>query len=218
MARARLAALRLDAEELRLDAALRAGEHAGVLTDLRASVRAQPLRERRWALLARAEYQSGRQAEALRTLREVRAVLARELGVDPGPELVELERAILAQDPALVEEPLPPSATACPYPGLLAYQVEDADVFFGRERDLLACLDRLREVGVLAVVGPSGCGKSSLVRAGVAATLERNGGRVQVVTPGAHPLDELEAAAAGQARHGAGGRPVRGSIRTASGA
>ena len=190
----RLASLRLDAEELRLDAALRAGEHAGVLTDLRASVRAHPMRERRWALLARAEYQSGRQAEALRTLREVRAVLARELGVDPGPELVELERAILAQDPALVEEQPPPSATTCPYPGLLAYQVEDADVFFGRERDLQACLDRLREVGVLAVVGPSGCGKSSLVRAGVAATLERNGGRVQVVTPGAHPLDELEAA------------------------
>ena len=54
---------------MRLDAALRSGEHDRVITDLTALVRAQPLRERRWALLALAQYQAGRQAEALRTLR-----------------------------------------------------------------------------------------------------------------------------------------------------
>ena len=44
---------------------------------------------------------------------------------------------------------------------------------------------------MLAVVGPSGCGKSSLVRAGVAAALQREGRRVVVVNPGAHPMDTL---------------------------
>ena len=187
---ARLNELRLDAEELRLEAALRSGEHARVLTDLMAMVRAQPLRERRWGLLAQAQYQSGRQAEALRTLREVRTLLARELGLDPGPDLLALEQAILAQDPALVRPPLrDASSSTCPYPGLLAYQVDDAETFFGRDRDVAACLQRLHEVGVLAVVGASGCGKSSLVRAGVLAALCRDGARVSVMTPGTHPLD-----------------------------
>ena len=70
----------------------------------------------------------------------------------------------------------------------------DADLFFGREHDLRACLTRLRDVGTVSVVGPSGCGKSSLVRAGVAATLGREGAQVRVVTPGARPLDMLEGA------------------------
>ena len=59
------------------------------------------------------------------------------------------------------------------------------------------------------VVGPSGSGKSSLVRAGVVAALRRGGRRVQVITPGAHPMDALTAAAPGR---GAGGRPVRGGV------
>ena len=57
-------------------------------------------------------------------------------------------------------------SAVCPYRGLLPYDAEDADTFFGREDDVAACLRRLRDSGVLAVVGPSGVGKSSLVRAG----------------------------------------------------
>jgi WD40 repeat protein len=71
--------------------------------------------------------------------------------------------------------------------------VGDADGFFGRDADVVACLRRLAATGVLAVVGPSGSGKSSLVRAGVAAALERDGRRVVVVAPGAHPSDALTA-------------------------
>ena len=108
--------LRLDAEEMRLDAALRSGEHDRVITDLTALVRAQPLRERRWALLALAQYQAGRQAEALRTLREVRSLLARELGLDPGPDLVALERAILTQDPSVAGPTPMPAVDAVPTP------------------------------------------------------------------------------------------------------
>ena len=190
----RLAELRLDAEELRLDCALRTGEHAQVLTELTALVKARPLRERRWALLALAQYRSGRQADALRTLREVRRVLGRELALDPGPELVELEQAILQQDPSLaVEELLTRTSPQCPYQGLVPYDVDDSDGFFGRADDVARCLRRLGEEGAVVVVGPSGSGKSSLVRAGVVAALRRAGRRVQVITPGAHPMDALTA-------------------------
>jgi WD40 repeat protein len=121
-------------------------------------------------------------------------VLASELGLDPGPDLVALEQAVLQQDPSLLVEPAPAEpSTVCPYRGLMPYDVDDADTFFGRDADLAACLERLSSVGVLAIVGPSGSGKSSLVRAGVAATYRRQGHRTVVVAPGAYPTDALTA-------------------------
>jgi WD40 repeat protein/DNA-binding SARP family transcriptional activator/energy-coupling factor transporter ATP-binding protein EcfA2 len=188
----RLCELRLDAEDMQTEAALRSGRHHEILSAAMSRVSDAPLRERRWALLAHAQYQSGRQGDALLTLRRARTTLSQELGLDPGPELVRLEQAILQQDPSLVAAAaLPEPSATCPYPGLMAYDVQDSDVFFGRDSDVSACLDRLDAVGVLAVVGPSGCGKSSLVRAGVAAALERDGRRVVVITPGTRPLSAL---------------------------
>ena len=112
---ARLDEMRRDAEELRVDAALRAGQAREVLGDAQRLVGEAPLRERRWALLALAQYQAGQQAQALRTIRKVRTVLARELGLDPGSELVALEQAILRQDPELVvEAALPEPDAVCP--------------------------------------------------------------------------------------------------------
>jgi WD40 repeat protein/DNA-binding SARP family transcriptional activator len=190
----RLNELRLDSEELRLDASLRAGHHLEVLAEAQDQVAAAPMRERRWGLLALAQYQAGRQAEALRTLHRVRAVLASELGLDPSPDLVALEQAILQQDPSLLVEPaLQEPSTVCPYRGLMPYDIDDSDTFFGRDADLAACLERLSTVGVLAVVGPSGSGKSSLVRAGIAATYRRDGHRTVVVAPGVRPMDALTA-------------------------
>jgi DNA-binding SARP family transcriptional activator/WD40 repeat protein len=190
----RLEELRRDIEELRLDALLRAGRYAEVLAAAPARVAEAPLRERRWALLASAQYQAGRQGEALSTLRQARIALADGLGVDPGPGLASLEERILRQDPALGPAgPQTAASDVCPYLGLVSYGEEDADRFFGRQREVAACLDGLARSGVLAVVGASGSGKSSLVRAGVAASLRREGRRVTVVTPGAHPMDALTA-------------------------
>lgn len=188
----RLHELRLDAEEALVDAALRAGRGRDVVADAQARVAEAPLRENRWALLARAQYQAGSQGDALRTLSRARRVLAAELGLDPGAELTALEQAILRQDEELLTEAAPtPTLDVCPYRGLVPYDVADADSYFGRENEVAAAIRRIAAAGVLVVVGASGTGKSSFVRAGVAASLARDGRRVMVVTPGARPIDAL---------------------------
>ena len=189
----RLDELRLEAEELRLDAALRAGRHGEVLAEARERVDEAPARERRWALLALTLYRAGQQAEALQTLRQVRAVLADELGLDPGPELVALEQVDppAGAGPARGAGAAEDTSLTCPYLGLAPYDVSDADAFFGREIQVATCLDVLAERGVLVVVGASGSGKSSLVRAGIAATLVRSGREVAVISPGPHPMTAL---------------------------
>ncbi|MFC5265725.1 BTAD domain-containing putative transcriptional regulator [Kribbella qitaiheensis] len=190
----RLGELRHAAEELYVEASLSSGQHDKVLAKARSLVNEEPLRERRWILLATAQYQAGQQSEALRTIHRLRAVLSRELGLDPNPEIDALEQAILRQDPSLVaEHAMPEPDRVCPYPGLKAYDLDDADTFFGRDADIAACLRKLTDASVLAVIGPSGCGKSSLVRAGVAASLQRDGQRVVVMTPGVHPVAALAA-------------------------
>ena len=189
---ARLEGLRLDAEEQRWAAELAAGRHDAVLSELSAGVVEAPLRERRWAQLALAEYRCGRQGDALRTIQRARTTLVNALGVDAGPELVALERAILVHDPALqcVDAGPQPSAV-CPYLGLVPYDVGDAEVFFGRDREIAECVRRITAANLLTVAGPSGSGKSSLVRAGVAAALQRDGRVVRVITPGSHPMSSL---------------------------
>ena len=191
VAASRLEGLRMDAEELLVSAELGAGHAQAVLEQARTLVAQAPFRERRWVLLATALHQAGRQADALGAVKRARTMLADELGLDPGRELAELEELLLRQDPSLRPREERTVSAACPYRGLLPFGTDDADSFFGREDDAAACLRRLRDTGVLAVVGPSGIGKSSLVLAGVVAALTRAETPVFVTTPGAHPLDSL---------------------------
>ncbi|MFJ5924326.1 BTAD domain-containing putative transcriptional regulator [Kitasatospora sp. NPDC092948] len=93
--RIRLEELRLDAVELRARLLLDHGRGDALAADLRAHVAEHPWREPAWALLARAQYGAGRQADALATLRRARTTLADQLGLDPGPELRQLEQDIL---------------------------------------------------------------------------------------------------------------------------
>src|SRR5215475_11993962 len=87
-----------------------------------------------------------------------------------------------------------------PYPGLLAFQEEDAAVYFGRDDDIRRLIERLnarRAQGgkkLIALLGSSGSGKSSLLRAGVIPRLKRAGRNWIVLPPmrpQARPLDEL---------------------------
>jgi DNA-binding SARP family transcriptional activator len=111
----RLDELRNAALERRIEADLACGREAEAAIELAALVAEHPLRERLRALQMRALYRSGRQAEALAVYRDARTTLVDELGIEPGRELQDLERAILEQDPALsAPDGAPPAARQVP--------------------------------------------------------------------------------------------------------
>ena len=97
----RLAEMRLVATEDRIDADLALGRHRRLVPELERMVAEHPLRERVRGQAMLALYRSGRQADALAAYRTGRARLVDQLGVEPGPALRGLERAILRQDAAL---------------------------------------------------------------------------------------------------------------------
>jgi predicted ATPase/DNA-binding SARP family transcriptional activator len=185
--RARLEELRRGAVEDRAEAELALGRHDRLVAELEAMVTAEPLRERRWGLLIRALYGSGRQADALRAFRRARAVLIEEIGVEPGPELRELEAAVLAQDgvrlgvpaPAAPATPAtPPTRAAGPGGVTPAEPAADAPIGEGFRRRgnvrhaLAPCIGRATDLDALAalarqhrlvtLVGPGGVGKTRL--------------------------------------------------------
>lgn len=92
---------RIAAVEHLMDAMLGAGEHDQVVGELSGLVESFPYRERMWQLLMLALYRSGRQAEALVAFKELRAHLGQDLGLEPAPDLFDLEERILLHDPAL---------------------------------------------------------------------------------------------------------------------
>jgi DNA-binding SARP family transcriptional activator len=174
--------LRLEALEARFDALLALGRHAEAVPELERMVDEHALREGFARRLMVALYRTGRQADALRAYARTRSVLADELGLDPTPELVDLQTAILNHDPdlaapastwtpppAAVERaeaaPAPPGPSPVPLPGpaLRAARGE----FVGRD----AQLDALRRLwrttsdgsSHLALLhGEPGAGKSRL--------------------------------------------------------
>ena len=93
---------------------------------------------------------------------------------------------------------IPPRAATCPYRGLMAFQAEDGDLFFGREEIVASIASALLETSFMAVVGASGSGKSSLVRAGLVPAFRRaRDGPAIVMSPGSDPAAELERSLAG---------------------
>jgi DNA-binding SARP family transcriptional activator/WD40 repeat protein len=188
LAAAQLEELRRTAEERLLEARLHLGEHRDVVRFAEALVAVEPLREHRWALLALAQYRSGMQGDALRTLKRARQTLVDQLGIEPSAELIALEAAILRQDEGLLAPATPPVISEqCPYKGLAPYDVDDTDAFFGRDGEVGTLRERLREHPLLVVTGPSGCGKSSLVRAGLVPALRQAGTDAVVFVPGSDP-------------------------------
>ncbi|GID29621.1 nSTAND1 domain-containing NTPase [Paractinoplanes brasiliensis] len=91
-----------------------------------------------------------------------------------------------------------------PYPGLAPFEVDRAEVFFGRAQETWAVLRRLDRSGIarqqrfIPLVGPSGSGKSSLVRAGVLPRLSKRWQVIGPMQPGLEVFRDLRAAAGGQ--------------------
>jgi DNA-binding SARP family transcriptional activator/ABC-type transport system substrate-binding protein len=98
---ARFDELRLVTLEDRIDLDLQLSREAQLVSELEAGVQEHPLRERLRASYMLALYRLGRQADALASYRDGRRILGDELGLEPGPELRDLERRILEQDPSL---------------------------------------------------------------------------------------------------------------------
>ena len=182
----RLAELRLQALEIRIDADLHLGRHAEVIIELQRLIPGHPLRERLHGLLMLALYRDGRQAEALAAYQHVRRLLVHELGTEPGTGLRELQQQILAVDPALIPRPGPElsqphvsiarqeAATISPPPAKRPARVVPRQLpvpvrhFVGR-LDELAALDALLDsvpasTGpvLAAITGTAGIGKSAL--------------------------------------------------------
>jgi len=206
---AELEELRLAALEERVEADLALGRHAELVAELEGLVAEHPLRERLRAQLMLALYRCGRQVDALELYRVTRELLVDELGIEPGPALQRLERAILAQDPSLewpppddrtltAEDVVPPSAGRWLAAGRRTVTVLFADLSgsAGAQATVLADPEAVRLVvmqaykAVVEVLGRHG------------ATVEGFIGEVVVAVfgvPVAHEDDALRAVRAGLA-------------------
>ncbi|MGW4897542.1 BTAD domain-containing putative transcriptional regulator [Kitasatospora sp. NPDC004240] len=172
---ARLDELRLVARELNVVAGLRSAQAAVTVPEAELLTLDEPLREEGWRLHALALWAAGRQADALATLRRARAVLAAEVGLDPGPALNELEAAILGRRTEVLREateaprhrpPSPPEGRNLPVPP--RRPAADGRLFVGREAELARLVGEAGRVrtagpGVALVTGEAGLGKSELL-------------------------------------------------------
>ncbi|MGW1102143.1 BTAD domain-containing putative transcriptional regulator [Streptomyces sp. NPDC002540] len=163
--RTRLEEWRLQLTETRLDLDLEVGCHAEAVSELTALTAAHPLRERLRELLMIALYRSGRQAEALAVYADTRRLLADELGVDPRPELSQLQQRILQADEELARPADEPAPAPAPLrPAQLPATVPD---FTGRASFVRELSGRLATaegsvMAVSALAGIGGVGKTTL--------------------------------------------------------
>jgi DNA-binding SARP family transcriptional activator/tetratricopeptide (TPR) repeat protein len=188
---------RLTVAERLADLRLAAGESgAEIAAELTPLVEAHPLRETLRSRLMVALQRCGRRADALAVYTRTRALLAAELGLDPGPELVRTHLRLLRADPSLdPPEPVAPVPVgAVRPPCTLPYDLPD---FHGRDADL----DRLHGTGgtggavlITAIDGMAGVGKTALA----VHAAHRLAGRypdgqlfcdLHAHTPGAPPVD-----------------------------
>lgn len=183
----RLDELRSCALEDRIEADLALGRHFDLVPELEALVAEHQLRERLRAQLMLALYRTGRQAEALRAYREARRLLAQEVGIDPGPELQRLEKAILVQDPSLAPPTSPAAGPSLAGRRSRRHVAAGAGAAVGRPRRrsvLLAVLAGVVAAAIAAAIFALGQGEASRSgREARSTTVFARGNDVAVVQP-----------------------------------
>ncbi len=160
--RGRLDEARMKLVETRLAARLALDDAGDVIGELEAAVATYPYQERLWELLVTALYRAGRQADALATYQRVRARLADELGLEPGPRLRELERRILVHEPSLLRAQHGEASEPGPPPGNLPSM---AAQLVGRAAQIAALAQLLATERLVEIVGPGGIGKTAVALA-----------------------------------------------------
>ncbi|MEV4894182.1 BTAD domain-containing putative transcriptional regulator [Nonomuraea sp. NPDC055795] len=125
---------------------------AGEPVDVAELVAEHPLRERLRAVHMTALYRAGRQSDALATYGELRERLADELGLDPSPELADLQARILRQDPGLSGQDRRPVTN-------LPATVDD---LIGRDRAVAEVRELLGTSRLVTLTGSGGVGKTRL--------------------------------------------------------
>lgn len=155
---ARLEELYAQLQEQRIDALLASGEPGRAIGEGRQLIQTYPLRERLRAQQMLAYYRAGRQDEALHAFHQARQVLLEELGLEPGPELTELQRRILAHDPSLGRRRAAVAVTASP----VEIQLPRPRRLIGRADDQASLAQLIDEAAVVTVVGSAGCGKTAV--------------------------------------------------------
>ncbi|MCP2164142.1 AfsR/SARP family transcriptional regulator [Goodfellowiella coeruleoviolacea] len=172
---------RLDALEERIEVDLARGQAGAVLAELQDLVGAHPRRERLHGQLMLALYRTGRRDEAFQAFRAAEQILVDELGIEPGPELQELHRRLLADDPALTQHrpavtvesrsrPVPHQLPADVYHftgrsehlNALAAVLDQADADHPAEQGAADRAEASTAVVITAIDGTAGVGKTAL--------------------------------------------------------
>jgi predicted ATPase/DNA-binding SARP family transcriptional activator len=174
-AAARLTELRSSVLADRIEADLALGEGAGLVGELRALLSSDPLAERPRALLMRALYAAGRQAEALEVYQQARELLADQLGVDPSAQLEHVYLRILRGEEGVgtvAKRPVRSAensfdterAVVPPAAATIAHPVARSALttFVGRDNEVARVLKNLGSARLVTLTGPGGVGKTRL--------------------------------------------------------
>jgi predicted ATPase/DNA-binding SARP family transcriptional activator len=194
----RLVELRAATAEQHGEALLASGRVAEAVAELEALVAAEPLREGAVAALMRALVAAGRQGDALAAFVRLRTRLADELGLDPSPQLRELERRVLRQDLPAEAPPtrVPPRAPSAP-PRRLRLPISS---FVGRDGAVAYTGNLLERHRIVSLCGPGGVGKTRLALHVAAAAASRYDDGVLLVEFGEGGPDDVEAVLAAALR------------------
>ncbi len=160
---------RLQATEQLINVRLDAGAAEDVIPELEELIATNPTRERFWAQLMLALYRASRQSDALNVFTRLRRYLGTELGIEPSPELRDLEERILLQDPSLI-----PAQDAGPQTNLVAPLTS----FVGREREMDEVISLLDESRLVTLMGAAGSGKTRLATETARNLLDRYEGSI----------------------------------------